>query len=416
MNTNIKPLVLAVLVASSFSIISCSKGQAPDEYAEISVTESKEKVATEDNVSSPPLTNMVMEDGEAEKGKESAIAEEKSASHQLESKAVNQQVADKKFVVNASAEFTVTDVVDSVNTIEELTKKNQGFIEFSHIDNNLISTKDVVRSDVIIRLSRYVRTAQMTVRIPKDNVSEFLKQLQKQVKFLQASEFSAKDVTLDIYREQLESQISGEQVEELEEQRLNAKKAKEQTSNVDTINKTYEAKTKQALAKLEKKAIEDKIKYSTIQLSFSQPENIYQKTLTNTQKLVNNYQPNFQVQLQDSVQSGWLSFKEIILELAKGWWIALLIILSVPAWQVLRLFWRITARILSPKKETKKPVNKLKQQAEKKPLVQENKTIEPTKTTVEPAKTENVPMPPPLPKEAEKQTSDSANKEDKKDS
>ncbi len=473
MNTKLTPLVFAILVASSTSLISCDKAQVANDYdyAEKSVASVETEELAKEKVATAPLANMEMEESKA-----TAVEDEQSASHKLESKAVNQQVADKKFVVNASAEFTVADVVDSVNIIEDLTKKNQGFIEFSHIDNTLISNEDVVRSEIIIRLSRYVRSAKMTVRIPKENVGQFLKQLQKQVKFLQTSEFIAKDVTLDIYRQQLESQISGEKVEELEEQRLDAKKAKEQASNVETIDKTYESKVQQALAELEKKAIEDKIKYSTIELSFSQPENIYQKTITNTQTLVNNYQPNFQVQLQDSVQTGWLAFKSIILGLAKGWWIGLLIILSVPAWQLLRFFWRVTARMFAPKKESKKPSNnsnKIKAKAENKPLTQEVKTeekktaesakitlepvekntetekakVEPVKTVeiienkatkvdteetkpaekakieVEPPKTQTVPIPPPLPKDKEKETdnkteekkSDDEKKEDKKD-
>ncbi len=417
MNTKMKPLVLAILVATSVSLISCSKGKTPNDYnypEESSIAESKE---AEDSGATPPLANMVMEESEG-----TVIKDEKSASHKLESKAVNQQVANKNFVVNARAEFTVTDVVESVNKIEELTKENQGFIEASRIDNNLISNEDIVRSDTIIRLSRYVRTAEMTVRIPKENVSKFLKQLQKQVKFLQASEFSAKDVTLDMYRQQLESSISAEKVTELEKERLNAKKAKEQNSNVETIDKTSEAKTQKALAELEEKAIKDKIKYSTIKLSFSQPESIYQKTLTNTQQLVNSYEPSFQVQLLESLQAGWLAFKEVILQLVKGWWVILLIVLAISTWHIFRFFWQRTAQVVDTK-TTKKTANanKLKKKAENKPTVQAkpttekkaiDKAIEPVKTVVEPPKTKTRAMPPPLPKETEKQPSKNTDKKD----
>ncbi len=360
MNTKIKPLILAMLVATSVSLISCSKEQAHKnyDYAEASSI-SEESQEAEDSGATAPLAKMVMEEGKelaTEENKETAIQDETSVSHKLASKAVNQQVADKKFVVNAKAVFTVNDVVESVNKIEELTKENQGFVEVSRIENGLISEEDIVRSDTIIRLSRYIRSAEMTVRIPKENVSEFLKQLQKQVKFLQESEFSAKDVTLDIYREQLASKISSEEVAELEKQRLDAQKAKQQESNVETINKTYQAKTKQALAELEKKAIEDKIKYSTIKLSFAQPENIYQKTLTNTQQLANSYQPSFQEQLQESLQVGWLSFQTVILKLVKGWWVVLLIVLAISVWQILRFLLR------RGKKSAHK--NKLKKKAE----------------------------------------------------
>ncbi|MBS9779447.1 MAG: DUF4349 domain-containing protein [Moraxellaceae bacterium] len=402
MNTKIKPLILAILVATSFSLISCSKEQSHKNY---DYAESKEVENTERK---PPLANMKIEES-----KKPAIENKTSASHKLKSKAVNQQVTDKKFVVNAKAVFTVNDVIESVNKIEELTKQNQGFVEVSRIENGLISEEDIVRSDTIIRLSRYVRSAEMTVRIPKENVSKFFKQLQKQIKFLQESEFTAEDVSLDIYREQLANKINSEEFSKLE------KKAKEQKNNIEAIDKTTDVKTQQALAKLEKKAIEDKIKYSTIKLSFSQPENIYQKTLANTEQLANSYQPSFQEKLQENLQVGWLSLQAVILKLVKSWWVILLIVLAISIWQILRFSLQkpSTKPKLSKKLANKHQPKKTKVKiVENKSSIQNHKTEKDDKhTNVSSEKTKAILLPPPLPQDIKIQDVDIDDDKDSKD-
>ncbi len=328
MNTKMKPLILAILVATSFSLISCNKTQSPNDYEENSV--SKNDVVAEKKQETKPVAGI-------DKKTDESFAVDK--------------LEDKKFAVNASAVFTVEDVLDSANKIEELTKKNKGFVEASRIENKLISHEDIERGDTIVRLSRYVRTGKMIVRVPKENVSQFFKKLQKQVKFLQASEFNTKDVIL----------------------------------------KTKNAEVQQAS--------QDSINYSTIELSFSQPESIYQKTMANTQQLVNSYEPNFQVQLQESLQTGWLIFKKVILEVAKGWWIILLLIFFVSLWQILRFFGQ----------RTPQPTKKLAKQLEYKEKNKSKSSVQ-TNENISSIKTETGSTPPPLPKITDIKTSKDTDK------
>ena len=94
----------------------------------------------------------------------------------------------------------------------------------------------------------------MTVRVPRTNVSKFLKQMQQQVAFLNEQEFTAQDVTLDIYREQLVSQLNSDMASELSEERLDSENNKDQRNNIEAITATYTACWQQELAKLEKDA------------------------------------------------------------------------------------------------------------------------------------------------------------------
>ncbi len=295
------------------------------------------------------------DNGNDNSAEQPAIAEEQTATHELQSGVVNQQLADKKLLISANAEFKVKDVVASVNHIEELTQQAKGYIASSRIANNEYGTTKVVQGDKVLQIHRYVRYSEMTVRIPKDNIGQFLKSLQKEIQFLQHSEFTTEDVTLDIEHQQLQAQLSGEQASELEKQRLKAKKADDQNSNVDTINSTYNAKRQQALADIERKRIEDRLKYSTIQLSFSQPEALYQSTYDNIEQIIASHEPSLSEQIQERLLDGWQIFKQVILGFVQLWWLWLMILFSVPLLRLIIRFWGWSASNLAVKKTSKKP-------------------------------------------------------------
>ena len=82
---------------------------------------------------------------------------------------------------------------------------------------------------------------------------------------------------------------------ELSQERLSSKNDKDQGSNVDAITATYAARRQQELAKLEQLAIADKVQYSTINLTFMQPDISYKETTQNLDVLLEAEQPSFRV-------------------------------------------------------------------------------------------------------------------------
>ena len=194
----------------------------------------------------------------------------------------------------------------------------------SNISNHPRDSRTFVQGNKNITITTYTRQADMTVRIPRANVSKFLAQLQQQVAFLNGQQFSAQDVTLDIYREQLASQLNSDMASELSQERLNSRNDKDQSSNVDAITATYAARRQQELAKLEQLAIADKVQYSTINLTFMQPDISYKETTQNLDVLLDAEQPSFSSQVGQAFKDGWEILRSVALGLIQLWWLLVL--------------------------------------------------------------------------------------------
>lgn len=253
------------------------------------------------------------------------VANLSSTSEQtLGSQAADIKIAGKALLITASADFKVEDVVKTSDAIESLTRQQAGYVALSNISNHPRDSRTFVQGNKDITITTYTRQGDMTVRIPRANVSKFLAQLQQQVAFLNGQQFSAQDVTLDIYREQLASQLNSDMASELSQERLSSKNDKDQGSNVDAITATYAARRQQELAKLEQLAIADKVQYSTINLTFMQPDISYKETTQNLDVLLDAEQPSFSSQVGQAFKDGWEILRSVALGLIQLWWLLVL--------------------------------------------------------------------------------------------
>lgn len=254
----------------------------------------------------------------------------------LGSEAADISIAGKELMVSASASFEVKDVVNTRNEIESLTRQQGGYIAESSISNNQIDSRTYRQGDKDITVVTYTRHADMIIRVPREKVSSFLRQVQKQVKFLSHEQFSAKDVTLDLYREKLQAQLNQDMASDIEQERLNSENEKQQKSNIDAINATYSARQREQYAELERLNIEDKVKYSTLELSFSQPNSVYKKITPNIESLIQADEPSFSEQVKQSLIEGWEIIKNVVLGVIMLWWFWLLLIVGYLLYRAFR--------------------------------------------------------------------------------
>lgn len=315
-------LCLPIMLGSVLLIVGCDSSS---EYAESSADLTA--VATEE-VADATEGEMVgiMSDVAVDNASDGLeVANLSSTSEQtLGSQAADIKIAGKALLITASADFKVEDVVKTSDAIESLTRQQAGYVALSNISNHPRDSRTFVQGNKNITITTYTRQADMTVRIPRANVSKFLAQLQQQVAFLNAQQFSAQDVTLDIYREQLASQLNSDMASELSQERLSSKNDKDQGSNVDAITATYAARRQQELAKLEQLAIADKVQYSTINLTFMQPDISYKETTQNLDVLLEAEQPSFSSQVGQAFKDGWEILRSVALGLIQLWWLLVL--------------------------------------------------------------------------------------------
>ena len=182
---------VSLIHASSFSIMlgsvlllgGCDNSA---EYAERSADMESVQSATEEAADSGVAAIMSdVEADEASNANDLEIKNLSSGSEQtLGSQTEDVQIAGKKLLITASANFKVKDVVKSSNAIESLTRQKGGYVALSHINNYARDSQTFVQGDKNITITTYTRQADMTVRIPRVNVNKFLNQVQQQVSFL----------------------------------------------------------------------------------------------------------------------------------------------------------------------------------------------------------------------------------------
>ncbi|MBE0441992.1 DUF4349 domain-containing protein [Psychrobacter sp. AOP7-D1-15] len=326
--SNSLSLVLAAVTLGSVILINgCSQSE---DYAE-SVSDESSDYASEESVAADTNALMSEQPTAAEELEANSQANELTveslsgdSEQTLGSQVADIQIKGKSLLITSSADFTVKDVVKSSAAIEALTRQQGGYVAISNISNYPRSDRTFVQGDKNITITTYTRQAEMTVRVPRTNVSKFLKQMQQQVAFLNEQEFTAQDVTLDIYREQLVSQLNSDMASELSEERLDSENNKDQRSNIEAITATYTARRQQELAKLEQMDIADKVKYSTINLVFSQPDISYKEVTQNLDVLIDAERPSFGTEVNKSLKDGWSMLRSFALGVIQLWWLVVL--------------------------------------------------------------------------------------------
>lgn len=344
--TLLLPIVMPTILGSLLLIGGCSNSS---EYAESSADMESVQSGTEEaadsemtGIMSEPSSNTADITANVKPATNDLKVDNLSGDSEqtLGSQVVDIQIAGKELLITASANFKVKDVVKSSAAIENLTRQQGGYVALSNISNQPNDSRTFVQDDKNITITTYTRQADMTVRVPRVNVNKFLAQLQPQVAFLNEQEFTAEDVTLDIYREKLASQLGSDMAAELSQERLDSKNNKDQGSNIDAISATYDARRQQELAKLEQMAIADKVKYSTIRLTFTQPDISYKEITQNLEVLMDAESPSFGAQVQQAFKFGWEMLRWFVLGLIKMWWLVAIGGALYLIYRVIKAFYR----------------------------------------------------------------------------
>lgn len=321
---DIQPVALPLVAASAMLALTLITGCSDGAQYEQSSGEA-EYAATEEDIAAGATVGL-MEDADGS----GDLLTVKNLAGDSEQTLGNQRtdidVAGKTLLITSRADFKVADVVKSSSAIETLTRQQGGYVALSNISNVETDRRSFNQGDKAITLTTYYRQATMTVRIPKAKVTTFLKQIQQQVAFLNEQEFTAQDVTLDLYREQLAASLNNSMAKELSQQRLDTKTAPEQSSNIDAISATYAARRQQEYAKLQRMDIEDKVNYSTIDLSFRQPASSYKETTKNIDMLINAERPSFAAQVATALSEGWEMLKAVTINVIGLWWLLIVVL------------------------------------------------------------------------------------------
>lgn len=231
----------------------------------------------------------------------------------------------KKFIRTANVDFHTKDVVKTTYGIETLAMQNGGYVENSDINNRIANEKIVqISKDSAYKITRQILTAEMTVRVPAKLLDSTLQQISTYVEQLNSRDLKAENVTLKYLSEDIQQRRA--QQSERKFDSLQARKSGDVGDFTAAENARYKRQLDADAARLALMEIEDKINFSTIELSILENEKTI-KTIVPYNKDIREYKPGFGFRVAKAMQTGWNIFLELLLIFIGAWWLWLLLIL-----------------------------------------------------------------------------------------
>ncbi|MDQ1813281.1 DUF4349 domain-containing protein [Massilia sp. CCM 9210] len=266
-----------------------------------------------------------------------------SAGEQMAGGAPTYTDSERKFIRTASAHFRVKDVYVAALGIEDTVAGHGGFVVKNDISTESTNTQRHPGGDgKLIELSEYTVQAHLIVRVPSAKTQEFLRAIAGHVVFLDARKYAAHDAQFDVLRQQLQAMRDHETQGELGDAVRDGGKLVQKT---DAIAMRSDVKATRDAALLAKKEFEDRVAFSTIDLTLLQPSRVLQSERVDVDSVYRQYRPGFASQLRDRLRGGWEGLLTFFLALA-GLWPLLLI--AAASSMVLRRFLRRQKKAVAP--------------------------------------------------------------------
>ncbi len=253
---------------------------------------------------------------------------------QLASSAATYTDAQRKFIRTAHAEFRVRDVYQSAMTIEDIVAAQGGFVVRNDIGAQTQNVQRRSNGDGrLTELAEYALRGELVVRVPSDKTQAFLRAIVGQIDFLDHRTFEANDAQFDMLRQQLAWQRGQEAQQELGQA---AQQGGKLDQKGEVIGARNQARTGRDEALVAQKEFEDKVAFSTIDLSIYQSSRIRQTELIDVEAEFRKDSPGFFTRLSNSMRVGWYGLLDVFVELSRVWPLWLLIAVVVLAVRGLR--------------------------------------------------------------------------------
>lgn len=232
----------------------------------------------------------------------------------------------RKFIRTADLKFKVKNVIHSTYDIENITSKNGGFVTYTNLASHIDYVNTVKTSkDSSIEITHFTVINNMTIRIPNTLLDTTLREIARNIDFLDYRIIKADDVALQL----LSNSLTQKRIAKAENRLTNAidnrgKKLNETTEAEELLLNKQEQADNALISNL---TLKDKMAYSTITLELYQRQNQKYQSIANA-KTIADYEPNLGNKLVDSMKFGWNILEGIVLIIVKLWAIILLITLG----------------------------------------------------------------------------------------
>jgi hypothetical protein len=231
-----------------------------------------------------------------------------------------------KLVKTAEMQFKVKDVQKSSEAITALTRSYKGIVMHHDMKSTVIHEQSIrLNNDSLKHISAYETTANITVKVPPDNLENFMNEVSHLGIHVSVRRMDIEDKTLDYLSAQLKRE---NRLEIANEQ----KKWKPTLKEADAMLRIKDETVDQ---KIGNSRIDDAVRFSVVDMNLYQSNTVAKEIIANDDTGI--YQISFYNRLIIALQNGWELFATLLITLTNLW---VFILAGCTAWFVYKQYKR----------------------------------------------------------------------------
>lgn len=225
--------------------------------------------------------------------------------------AAKQEIPGKRFVKTADLNMEVKDVYDATIFIEGKLRTLGGFVTESRLQSKVVSEEQYETSDMdAVLVKKFQTENKMQVRVPSENLSDFLTSINDKKLFLNTRVILAEDVTDQAKIAALEAQ----KLQNTEEVISRMK------NNGDKVDRTENNQEEQKQQQVQNIRLADNLRYSTVDIYIIEPKlRVAEIAVTNTKNIDNKYKFNFFFDAKNAFVEGFYMVQQLLVGVITIW-------------------------------------------------------------------------------------------------
>ncbi|MEI7596036.1 MAG: DUF4349 domain-containing protein [Bacteroidota bacterium] len=229
----------------------------------------------------------------------------------------NNKDSTRKFIRTAELKFKVKSVIKSTYDIENITMRQGGFVTYTNLQSNVDFINNIaISADSSLETTYYTVRNDIVLRVPNTKLDTTLKEISRNIDYLDYRIIKADDVALSILSNNLTQKRAAKNEERITRAIDNRGKRLNETTVAEELllSKQEDADN----AKIANLSLRDQINFSTINLSIYQRQTIKRELISND-KNIKAYEPSFGSKIIDSLISGWETLAAFVVFIIKLW-------------------------------------------------------------------------------------------------
>lgn len=243
----------------------------------------------------------------------------------------NKKDSARKFIRTANLKFKVKNVLKSTYNIEDITIKHGGFVNYTNLTStidNVVTT--TISADSSLETTYYTVTNTLIVRVPNTKLDTTLKDISKNIDYLDYRIIKADDVVLQLLTNNLTQKRAAKIEQRLTNAIDNRGKKLTETTNAEELLATKQEDADNA--KVSNFSLKDQINFSTISLEIYERQTTKRDVLCNF-KNTDAYEPSLGSKIIQAIKAGWSILENIVVFLFEIWGLILIAVVLLLAYR-----------------------------------------------------------------------------------